>query len=344
MANSSPEPATAHGARQIESAGEHRTPCQQRLLGVVEQVVGPLHGVAQRLMALQTAPRSDQQPEPVVEPVAHLGDRHRQHARCGQLDRQRDAVEAPADLDDSVRVIGRQRDSGRHALGRGRRTALRRPSRLRVTSSDGTGQSCSSATRRPSRLVARIVTVADCARIVSIISAAASTTCSQLSNTSSRDRPSNAAATLSARLIPGCWVIPSTAATASGTAAGITDGGQFDHPHPVGELVRRPRGDLQRQPCLADPADTGQRHQAMRLQRRLQLGDFGLAADEAGGRRPEVARRRIERLQRRELGPQPGGPDLEHVDRLRDVAQPSRPKVDQITPLTSPAVAPSSRI
>ena len=88
------------------------------------------------------------------------------------------------------------------------------------TSSDGTGHSCSSAIRKPSRLVARILTVAEPARIDSIMSAAASRTCSQLSNTSSRVRPSNAAATLSAMLMPGCWVTPSTAATASGTAAG----------------------------------------------------------------------------------------------------------------------------
>ena len=45
-------------------------------------------------------------------------------------------------------------------------------------------------------------------------------TCSQLSNTNNRTLPSNAAATLPATVLPGCWVMPSTAATASGTAAG----------------------------------------------------------------------------------------------------------------------------
>jgi hypothetical protein len=88
------------------------------------------------------------------------------------------------------------------------------------TSSEGTSHSCSSATPKPSRLVARILTVADCAKIASTRSAAASRTCSQLSNTSNRTRPSNAAATDSLTLLPGCWVMPSTAATASGTAAG----------------------------------------------------------------------------------------------------------------------------
>ena len=64
------------------------------------------------------------------------------------------------------------------------------------TSSEGTSHNCSSATPNPSRLVAKTLTVAECARIASTRSAAASRTCSQLSNTNSRTRPSNAAATL----------------------------------------------------------------------------------------------------------------------------------------------------
>ena len=107
------------------------------------------------------------------------------------------------------------------------------------TSSDGTGQSCSSATRKPSRLVARIFTVAERARIASIRSAAASRTCSQLSNTKSRDRPSNADATLPATLIPGCWVIPSTAATASGAAAGSVTAANSKSQTPSGNSSAR---------------------------------------------------------------------------------------------------------
>ena len=61
---------------------------------------------------------------------------------------------------------------------------------------------------------------ADCARMASTRSAAASRTCSQLSNTNSRTRPSSAAATDSLTLLPGCSVMPSTAGTTSGTATG----------------------------------------------------------------------------------------------------------------------------
>ena len=42
------------------AACEDRAPVQQRPLVLVQQVVGPLHGVAQSLMALQPPPRTDQ--------------------------------------------------------------------------------------------------------------------------------------------------------------------------------------------------------------------------------------------------------------------------------------------
>ena len=54
---------------EIESTSEHRTPCQQRLFGISEQVIRPRHRVPQRLVALQPAPRTDQQPEPVIKAI-----------------------------------------------------------------------------------------------------------------------------------------------------------------------------------------------------------------------------------------------------------------------------------
>src|SRR6516165_983467 len=148
---------------EVESTREHRTPLQQCLLRIIEVVVRPRHGVAQRLMAFQAAP----------------------------------------------------------------------------SSSEGTSHNCSSATPNPSRLVAKILTVADCARISSTRSAAASRTCSQLSNTNSRMRPSNAAATDWPTLLPGCWVMPSTAATASGTAAGSATAASSKNQTPSGNSSTR---------------------------------------------------------------------------------------------------------
>ena len=85
-------------------------------------------------------------------------------------------------------------------------------------------------------------------------------------------RPSSAPAMLSARVIPGCWVMPSTAASASGTAPGsVTEASSISHTpstKSVGSV-----GHLQREPRLADPADSDQRGHAMCLQRQAQLGD-----------------------------------------------------------------------
>jgi hypothetical protein len=54
------------GALEVESTGEHRTPCQQPLFVLVKVVVGPPHRVAQGLVTGQAAPGTDQQPEPVI--------------------------------------------------------------------------------------------------------------------------------------------------------------------------------------------------------------------------------------------------------------------------------------
>ncbi len=114
VANSSSESTTAQRGRQVEAAGENRATVEQRLLVLIQQVVGPLHRVAQRLMALQPTPRPDQQPEPVVEAIADLGHRHRHHPRCGQLDSQRNSVKASADLHHRNRI---QRDTGHDGFG-----------------------------------------------------------------------------------------------------------------------------------------------------------------------------------------------------------------------------------
>ena len=59
--------------------------------------------------------------------------------------------------------------------------------------------------RSDPRLLARALrSLAEAARIASTRSATLSTTCSQLSNTNSRDRPSKADATDSLTLLPGC--------------------------------------------------------------------------------------------------------------------------------------------
>ena len=117
-------------AGEVEAAGEHRTPLQHSLLGVVEQVIGPLHRVAQRLVAFQAAPRPDQQPEAVIEAIAHF-------ARRSSTPSERPPTRSPAE---SRRGGGRSRpprsassvhrEARSDSAGRVRRTASPRPSRF----------------------------------------------------------------------------------------------------------------------------------------------------------------------------------------------------------------------
>ena len=91
-------PAHRLGGIQAEAAGEHRQARQQQLLGAGQQRIRPVDGGPQRLLAFQrgaAAPR--QQPEPLIQAGGQLTERHRPQAGRGQLDRQRHAVQPPAD-------------------------------------------------------------------------------------------------------------------------------------------------------------------------------------------------------------------------------------------------------
>ena len=174
------------------------------------------------------------------------------------------------------------------------------------TSSVGTGHAFSARMPSASREVAITLTVAARARIVSTIAAAASSTCSQLSITISRRRPAKAIAKLSLTVNPACGVTPRAVATAVGHGGRISDRGELHEPHAVGELWRQVRGDVQRQPRLADATDARQRHQPMGVHQVGQFFDLGVTTDEAGCLGGEVARNGVDRLQRWEVRAQPG--------------------------------------
>ena len=89
------------GSGEIERSGEHRQRGEQLLLVGLEQVVGPADRVVHRPVArVAAAAHRLQQPEALVEPAGDLGDAERPRPGRGQLDRERDAVEPSADLDD----------------------------------------------------------------------------------------------------------------------------------------------------------------------------------------------------------------------------------------------------
>ena len=109
--------ADGFGGLQREAAVERGQAAQQHLLARAEQRVAPLHRRSQRAVARQrrAAPRGEQA-EGVVEAVRDLLGRQHAHARRGELDRERDAVEPPADLGHGRRVARRQRERRRRGL------------------------------------------------------------------------------------------------------------------------------------------------------------------------------------------------------------------------------------
>ena len=99
-----PAPACAgdgDGRGDVEVSGEDAQAIEDVALGLAEQRVRPLDGSLQRLVAARgVGPAAGQQPEPLIQQPGDRGRAQRRHPRGGQLDRQRDPVQAPADLAD----------------------------------------------------------------------------------------------------------------------------------------------------------------------------------------------------------------------------------------------------
>ena len=98
------------GGGERTAACEHREPAKQLLLRRREMVVAPVHRRLQRLVPGQGAAAPGEEAEAVVEPGPDLVDREHGDARRGELDRQRDAVEAAADLGDGGAVARVERE------------------------------------------------------------------------------------------------------------------------------------------------------------------------------------------------------------------------------------------
>ena len=198
------------------------------------------------------------------------------------------------------------------------------------TSSDGTGHSCSAPTRSPSRDVAITFTVVVWAKSCSTTSAAASSTCSQLSNTNSSRRPDSAWVMLSVTESAGLGGHAQHGGHRVGHRRRVADRRQLDQPHPVGELAGQLGRDLHRQAGLAHPAHPGEGHQPMGPHLLGQLLHRDLAAHETRRLHRQVPRHRIQRPQRRELDPQPVGAHLVQVLDTRQVTQAMLAPIDQL--------------
>ena len=106
----------------------------------------------------------------------------------------------------------------------------------------------------------------------------------------------------------------------------ITDRPKLHEPRAV-PIARQALGrDLQRQPRLAHTPDTRERHHPTLVERRDDLRDLRVAADERRDLRRQIPRKRLQRLQRRELA----RADLEHPLRAGQVPQRVLTQIDQL--------------
>lgn len=83
---------------ELERRGEDAEPPQHALLGRRQQAMAPVQRRLQRALPRQRGtPSGGEQPEALVQPRGQRVDAEQRHARGGHLQRQRDAVQAPAD-------------------------------------------------------------------------------------------------------------------------------------------------------------------------------------------------------------------------------------------------------
>ena len=270
---------------QRAAAAEDRKPGEELLLPFVEQLVAPLDRAAERALALgQVSRAAGEEPQPLLEPLEDLRRRERLHARGGQLERERQVVEPPADLGDGlVGLEARARPRGR-ARGRSRR-----PPRARAAA-PGTPA-------RPSRAAARGSSRAGRGwgrrRAAPATSAAASTTCSKLSNSRSMR--------LSAMWSARPFVEPTDLRRRLQHELGLAERRQRHPPDAVADSRQTPgRAACEREPRLtgatrARSASAGE----CPFEQADDLDELALPAEE--GRRRNRQVRPEERLERREL-------------------------------------------
>jgi hypothetical protein len=112
-----------HGL-QVELPGEHAERVEQRPFRTGEQVIGPADRPLQGLLARNGgAAAPGEQPEPLVKVGGDLVDREHLGPGGGQLDGQRDAVQATADFDDIPCVRRSEDETG----ARGVRAVVEEP-------------------------------------------------------------------------------------------------------------------------------------------------------------------------------------------------------------------------
>ena len=237
------------GRAEVEGGREHGQPPERELLVVGEQVVGPGHGRQERAVAFLGAARATgQQAEPLVEALGDLLRRHRPDPRRGELDGEGDAVEVAADLDDGLDVVGVDHEpvGDRAARSVNSRTAAAdRAASDRGSRREGRATAPGGPAPRRGPSGSRLVTTtwtsgADSSR-ASTRSAAASSTCSQLSRTISTRRSARYDANASRSVVGECIAAAATLTTSSPSATGASSTSQQPSAKPAANVAATPR-------------------------------------------------------------------------------------------------------
>ena len=105
------------GGIEVEAAGEHRQPTERDALVVEQEVVAPVEGGGQGLLAVRmAAPAPGEDGERIAQAGGELGDREVDDAHGGQLEGEGDAVETTTDLGDGGGGGGIEHEARRRVL------------------------------------------------------------------------------------------------------------------------------------------------------------------------------------------------------------------------------------
>ena len=330
------------GRVEREAAGECCQPREHGLLGGIEQVVAPVDQRAQRLLSRQARPGAAREElEAVVQTLGDRFDRQRAHASGGELQRERNAVEAPADLDQRVRVLRGHGEPRLHGLG----AIDEQPHGLELQQGvGGQGRARVGNGQRLDRvrdlaghvevLAARREQPDPGARLEKLFGQVGARVHEVLAVVED-DEELAVANELDERLDHGAARLLHDAEHGRdrlGNQPCIGDRRKLDEPDAVGKFVEHVGRDLQRQPRLAETAHPEQREQRRFLEQLSHLGLTALAADERRHLLRQVVRRRLERAEGREVLAQLGMHRLVDVLRAREVAQPHTAQVAQRDP------------
>jgi len=314
--------------RQVGPAREHGQPGEELLLGRGEQPVGPVDRRGQALVPGLHGPGTAGQQPPVVQPLRHLGRAHRPHPRGGELDRQRQAVDAVTDLGHGglARQVGLEvgLDRPRPHHEQGARLGCRQwrdppdpfPVNAERLAAGGQDHDLRAVRHDPVREPSGAGE-----HVLAVVQDQQQGPGSEVLDHALLDRE------------PLSVLHPERGRHSVAHRPAVRQRRELAQPDAVGEARTQRVGRLDGEPGLADPAHAGQRHQRGVGEQPADLGQRAATADEAGAPAGQVGDRlQVVRNQRRVLVEQLAVHGLGGLRRFHSQLvhqQPAQPPVDR---------------